>query len=71
MSSRPTTSTLIEARADCERCNWSVVGANAQGLAAQHYDKKLHKVRVRTTNEIVYGRLSGAVKGEPQGSLKL
>lgn len=68
---RPTASTLIEARATCERCAWSTVGANAQALAAKHYDKKLHKVRVITTTEIVYGRMAGAVKGEKQGSFKL
>jgi hypothetical protein len=72
MGNRPTASTLIEAKAGCERCAWSITAKNAQALAAQHFDKKGHRVRVTTTTEIVYGRHSSETgKGASQGSLKL
>lgn len=70
MGSRPHTSTLIEARADCQRCPFNATGKNAQGLAAQHFDKKGHQVRVTTTTQIVYGLLSGKTRDKAgQGSL--
>lgn len=70
MANRPHTSTLIEARADCQRCTWKVNAANAQALAAQHFDKKGHLVRVTTTTELVYGRRAGATaKGGKQESM--
>lgn len=71
MAHRPTHPSLIEARAQCERCAWSTAGANAQALAAQHFDKKGHRVRVTLINEIVYGHVSGTAKGEKQGSFAL
>jgi hypothetical protein len=71
MSRRPTAATLVEARANCERCAWSTVGNNAQALAAQHFDKKGHRVVVTLHNQIIYGALSGATRSEPQGSLRL
>lgn len=69
MGKRPHTSRLIEARADCQRCPFTAGGKNAQGLAAQHFDKKGHQVRVTTTNEIVYGLSSGKTRDKAgQGS---
>lgn len=62
MAGRPHTSTLIEARAECQRCNWRATGKNALGLASQHFDKKCHQVRVTTTTEIIYGRHSGKTR---------
>lgn len=71
MARRPTMAKLVEARASCERCAWSTVGNNAQALAARHFDDKGHRVRVTTTTEIVYGALSGAARGDKQGSFAL
>ncbi len=67
--SRPHTARLLEARAECQRCAWNVEGKNAQALAAQHYDKHRHAVRVITTMEIVYGvSASATVKKGGQDS---
>lgn len=35
---------LLDARADCDECDWSTEGKNAMGNAAQHADKEGHKV---------------------------
>lgn len=70
MGKRPHTFALIAARADCQRCPWFAEGNNAQGLAAQHFDKKAHQVKVRTTTETVYGGISGKTR-DGQGSLVL
>lgn len=56
MAGRPHTSTLLEARADCQRCTWTAASKNAQALAARHFDNKGHQVRVTTKTEIIYGR---------------
>jgi hypothetical protein len=60
--SRPTASRLVEVKAECQRCNWTADKPNAQALAAQHFDKKGHQVRVTTKNEIIYGRHSGTTR---------
>lgn len=70
MSRRPTASRLVEATAQCQRCAWSITAPNAQGLAAQHFDKKGHRVTVTTTTEITYGVLSGTTaKDKKQESM--
>lgn len=55
---RPHTSRLISARAECERCGKTWNGANAQALAAQHYDKTHHVIWVDVTRRVEYGRAS-------------
>ena len=70
MTRRPTTRTLISAKAECQRCAWKVDAANAQALAAQHFDKKGHRIEVTVTTEIIYGRLSGKTRADgAQGAL--
>jgi hypothetical protein len=70
MARRPTQATLIEARAECQRCSFSAKGNNAQALAAQHFDNKGHRVHVTTTMQIVYGVHSGKTRGDTnQGAL--
>ena len=66
---RPHTHSLVEAVATCQRCTWTTSGKNAQALAAQHFDKKGHQVRVRVTNQIIYGQHTGARRGDGQGRL--
>lgn len=56
---RPHTHEQVRARATCQRCAWSTVAANAQALAAQHYDRKGHTVAVEITNRITYGANTG------------
>lgn len=69
MSRRPTTSQLIEARAECQRCPWSGNAKNAQALAAKHFDKTGHRVIVTINNQIIYGLVSGKVRDSGQGSM--
>jgi hypothetical protein len=72
MAHRPTSSALVSAVAECQRCAWSVSGNNALALGARHFDHHGHRVRVTTTTEITYGALSGSVsKSEKQGNLAL
>jgi hypothetical protein len=69
MPRRVHSSTLLSARAGCDRCAWTVMGANAQGLAAQHHDKKHHPTHVEITTLIRYGSGGSAPRQDEQRSL--
>lgn len=61
---------IVRATARCDRCAFSVTGNNAQALAAQHHDKKSHRVHVEITTRITYGVISGATnRTDQQGDL--
>lgn len=68
MTARTHSSELLRASWGCERCNAGGNADNAQGLAAQHHDKKHHRTWVEITRRFVYGAVSGkSAQGEQKG----
>ena len=42
--------------AECQDCGWRQSGRTALGLAAKHYDKTNHVVRVEVIFAVIYGQ---------------
>lgn len=57
---RRTKVTKPHCEAECLDCDWTLVSANALGVAAQHTDRHGHETRVEVTRVIRYVPGTGA-----------